>query len=181
MELARKLKQNSLFEYLLLMYQVEDIIRACNFDKSIITKVAEQRFGSELGDRDEGIAWFLAMSEMMQEEKIEQKYHLQHVVNLTNDLFQLHLRLVNAPSEEEYHELYVKVGAFVEELRQKGNSEENVVSIFLTAIYGVWLLDLKNVSVSNETRQAVEDITNLLALLSKYYRQIEAGEKELPG
>lgn len=180
MELARNLKQSSLYEYLLLMYQVEDIIRACNFDRPTVAKVAVQQFGTHLGDSDEGIAWFLAMADMMHEERIEQKGHLQHVVNLTNDMFQLHLRLINSPDEEDYHQLYMKAGLFAEELRHKGNAEENVVSLFLTAIYGVWLLGLKGASVSEHTRQAVEVMSSLLALLSKYYAQIEAGEKELP-
>jgi len=120
------------------------------------------------------------MAEMMEEEEIEERGHLQHVVNLSNDLFQLHLRLINSPDEGDYHQLY-QSGALLEaELRQKGSEEDNLVSLFLAAIYGVWLLGLKKVQISDDTRQAVEQMSSLLALLSKYYAQVEAGEKELP-
>ena len=122
----------------------------------------------------------VSMAEMMEEEEIEERGHLQHVVNLSNDLFQLHLRLINSPDEGDYHQLY-QSGALLEaELRQKGSEEDNLVSLFLAAIYGVWLLGLKKVQISDDTRQAVEQMSSLLALLSKYYAQVEAGEKELP-
>ena len=180
MEYARQLKQKSLYEYLLFMYQVEDIIRACSFDRVIITKVAVDRFGSRMGDISEGTAWFLAMADLMEEERLQQIGHLQHVQNLVNDLFQLHLRLSRAPKEGEYQSLYYEAESVLVELRRKGVEEFNVVELALVGVYGVWLLGLKGVSVSTETKQAVEVLTRLLASLSEINSKIESGEKELP-
>ena len=180
MDFARQLKQKSLFEYLLFMYQVEDVIRACRFDSETIAKVAVGRFGTLMGDQKEGLAWFQAMADLMVQEQIQQTGHLQHVQNLVDDLFQLHLRLVRAPKEADYHRTYYEVEAVLVELRRKGVEDSNVVELALVGIYGVWLLGLKGVAVSNETRQAVEVLTNFLALLSDIQSKIESGEKELP-
>ena len=180
MDFARQLKQKSLFEYLLLMYQVEDVIRACNFDRSIISKVAIDRFGSLMGDQTEGVAWFLAMAEFMESENILQTGHLQHVKNLVNDLYQTHIRLVQSPKELEYQGVYYETESVLVELRRRSGENNNVVELSLLGIYGVWLLGLKGAAISNETRQATEVLTRFLALLSNIYTRIEMGEKELP-
>ncbi len=180
MDFARELKQKSLFEYLLFMYQVEDVIRACHFDRSAISKVALDRFGSLMGDQNQGVDWFLAMAEFMELEKIQQFGHLQHVKNLVDDMNQTHLRLVRSPKEADYQGVYYEAESVLIELRRRGGENSNVVELSLIGIYGVWLLGLKGVTVSNETRQATEILTRFLALLSDLYNQIEMGEKELP-
>lgn len=180
MDFARQLKEQSLYEYLLFMFQVEDVIRACKFDRDTLSKVAASRYGTQMGDLQEGKAWFLAMADLMEGESIQQSGHLQHVQNLVNDLFQLHLRLIKSPKEVEYQSLYYESESVLVELRRRGIEDSNVVELALVGVYGVWLLGLKGVSISTETRQAVEILTRLLALLSDNYSKIELGEKELP-
>jgi hypothetical protein len=94
MIIARAKKKENIIEYILYMWQVEDLIRANglkldNIDKNIIAHY-NQPADTLLEIRD----WWENLLEMMRLEHKEESGHLQVNINVLNDVHQLHMALV---------------------------------------------------------------------------------------
>lgn len=178
MFIAKQLKQQSIAEYLIYMWQVEDLIRAygCNVEQirqSLVARYpAEQQ--AELGQ------WYEDLIEMMRREEVMQHGHLQINKNVITWLTDLHLQLLASSKFPYYNAAYYKALPFIVELRSKGaNKEEPELETCFEALYGILLLKLQKKEISEETRKAQEAITTMLAMLSSYYIEDKKGELEL--
>lgn len=177
MFIARQLKEKNIAEYLLYMWQVEDLIRAYGADAERLA--AEYLSGFQLTDaqRAEQKQWYADLIDMMRAEGVLQSGHLQinrNIILLLNDL---HLQLLASPKFPFYAAAYYKVLPFIVELRGRGgNKEVSELETCFDALYGVMLLRLQKKAVGDETARAVQDITKMLGTLSEYYKQDKAGE-----
>lgn len=178
MFIAKQLKQQSIAEYLIYMWQVEDLIRAygCNVEQIRLSLVArypaEQQ--AELGQ------WYEDLIEMMRREEVMQHGHLQINKNVITWLTDLHLQLLASSKFPYYNAAYYKALPFIVELRSKGaNKEEPELETCFEALYGILLLKLQKKEISEETRKAQEAITTMLSMLSSYYIEDKKGELEL--
>ena len=178
MFIAKQLKQQSIAEYLIYMWQVEDLIRAygCNVEQirqSLVARYpAEQQ--AELGQ------WYEDLMEMMRREEVMQHGHLQINKNIITWLTDLHLQLLASSKFPYYNAAYYKALPFIVELRSKGaNKEEPELETCFEALYGILLLKLQKKEISEETRKAQEAITTMLSMLSSYYIEDKKGELEL--
>ena len=155
MIISKKLKEQSISEYLLYMWQVEDLIRAnnCDIDKLEQTIVAPYNLPDE--QRAEMVEWYANLVEMMHLEGVEQSGHLQINKNVIISLTDLHYRLMHSQKFPFYQAAYYK------------------------ALYGVWMLRLQRKEVSSDTASAVADIVKYVGLLSDYYNKERAGELDL--
>ena len=90
MYISRKLKEQSISEYLLYMWQVEDMIRAngCDVERLEQTVVAAYNLPEE--QRAELTEWYANLVEMMHLERVEQSGHLQINKNVIITLTDLH-------------------------------------------------------------------------------------------
>lgn len=77
MIIARQKRKENIAEYLLYMWQVEDLIRANNFDMDSIRRTVVDRY-DQPGDVKEEIAnWYEELIEMMRSEGVMKKGHIQ--------------------------------------------------------------------------------------------------------
>ena len=178
MIIADQLKKRNRIEYILYMWQVEDLIRAygCNVEQirqSLVARYpAEQQ--AELGQ------WYEDLIEMMRREEVMQHGHLQINKNIITWLTDLHLQLLASSKFPYYNAAYYKALPFIVELRSKGaNKEEPELETCFEALYGILLLKLQKKEISEETRKAQEAITTMLSMLSSYYIEDKKGELEL--
>lgn len=169
MIIAEKLKDANRAEYLLYLWQVEDIIRAngCDFDR------LNQSYLSRFNLDDETLSrtrrWYADLCEMMHSEGVVARGHLQMSKNVLSGLEELHSRLLASPKFPYYKEMYHKVLPHVVCLRAKGApKDESELQTLFEALYGVMTLRLQGKEVSAETTKAVADITTLLGQLSDY-------------
>lgn len=180
MFIARQLKEKNIAEYLLYMWQVEDIIRAHGADMDRLRTHYLNRFQQDEAQRAEQEQWYADLTEMMRSEDVLKSGHLQINKNVILWLTDLHVQLLQSPKFPFYTAAYYKVLPFIVELRNRGgNKELPELETCFDALYGVMLLKLQQKSVSNETERAVQDISKLLGLLADYYRQDKAGELKL--
>lgn len=179
MYISRKLKEQSVSEYLLYMWQVEDLIRAngCDVDKLEQTVVAA--YGLPKEQHDELVEWYANLVEMIRLEGVGQSGHLQINKNVIIRLTDLHFRLMHSQKFPFYHAAYYKALPFIVELRAKGGQDKSELENCFDALYGVWMLRLQRKEVSKETAAAVADIVKFVGLLSDYYGKEEAGELDL--
>jgi hypothetical protein len=167
-------KQDNIAEYLLYMWQTEDILRACelNIDK-VQQSVIDSVYQTE-EERKEARDWYEGLIMMMKSEGVQKEGHLQINKNILIDLTDVHLRLLKDPKESEYIASYYHTLPHIVALRAKaGNRNVPELETCFTALYGYLLLKLQQREISPETQAAVAQITALLRLLSKKYRTID--------
>ncbi len=179
MIISKKLKEQSISEYLLYMWQVEDLIRAnnCDIDKLEQTVVAPYNLPDE--QRAEMVEWYANLVEMMHLEGVEQSGHLQINKNVIISLTDLHYRLMHSQKFPFYQAAYYKALPFIVELRAKGGQDKTELDNCFEALYGVWMLRLQRKEVSQDTAGAVADIVKFVGMLSDYYSKERAGELDL--
>ncbi|MBW8331446.1 MAG: DUF4924 family protein [Prolixibacteraceae bacterium] len=179
MLIAQELRKTNIAEYILYMWQVEDLLRACAFNPEMIEKKLVSRFNADENTGREIAAWYNNLALMMEKEHIRANGHLQVIVNLVNDLNEFHLKLIENESDEEYQRLYqTNREAISEFLRKSGKSVDNEVESCLNALYGVLLLKLKNSEISPETKRTVEGFGRMIGHLSARYIQFENDDFE---
>lgn len=167
-------------EYLLYMWQVEDMIRANGMDMDRIRETLVAPANLDAEREKELVEWYENLVEMMRLEGISERGHLQINKNIITLLTDLHLQLLKSTKYPFYSAAYYKALPFIVELRTQGDNRNlSELENCFEALYGVLLLKLQKREVSEGTLQAVKIISQFLGLLSDYYKKDKAGELEL--
>ena len=176
MYIAKQLKEKNVAEYLLYMWQVEDLIRANHLDIEELKVNYISRFNPSPEQEKEMVEWYVNLIEMMRSEQVQEKGHLQINKNIIILLTDLHLQLLNSPKFPFYSAAYYKALPYIVEIRARNNNRDlpELESCF-EILYGVMLLKLQKKAVSADTQKAVADISKLLGMLSDYYIQDKQG------
>lgn len=169
MFIAKSIREKSVVEYLLYMWQMEDLIRAYGCSLTRIRREYIDRFEYTDQQKDEEEDWFGDLIRMMNQEGKREKGHLAINEVLLQDLGDLHVRLLQSIRFPFYSAEYYRVLPFIVELRQKGDKEIGEVETCLNALYGVMLLRMRQKPISPETAHAIKAITTFLGMLSDYY------------
>ncbi len=172
-------KQENIAEYLLFMWQTEDLLRACNLDIDQLQRsLIDSSYPTE-EERKKARDWYEGLIMMMKSEGVQHEGHLQINKNLIIDLTDLHLRLLKDPRESEYIALYYNTLPHIVALRAKaGDKQLPELETCFTALYGYLLLKLQKREITDETQVAVAQITSLLRLLSRKYQTIDQQKEE---
>lgn len=171
MFISRKLRQENIAEYLLYMWQVEDIIRAFDCYMPALRREYISKFDCPDEDREDLEDWYSNLIRMMTEEGCRESGHLQ-INNVTlQELTELHVQLLDSPKFPFYSAEYYKVLPFIVELRNKGDKEKGEIETCLDALYGVMMLRLQRQEISEDTLRAVKEITTFIGMLSDYYKK----------
>jgi len=179
MLVAQEKRKTNIAEYILYMWQVEDLLRACSFNPELIEKHLVSRFNADEKTSKAIAAWYNNLSLMMEKEHLCEKGHLQVIVNLVNDLNEFHIKLVETQKDESYLQLYRKTHPAIAEFIQKsGGAVQNEVEACLNALYVVLLLKLKNAEISPLTQHTVEGFGRMIGHLSARYIQFENDDFE---
>ncbi len=179
MYISKLLKEKNIAEYLIYMWQVEDLIRANNFDINKIEENVINPYPLTDDQRKEMIKWYEDLINMMRDEGVMEKGHLQINKNIISWLTDLHLQLLRSSKYPYYSAAYYKTLPFIVELRAKGaDKEEPELATCFDALYGILLLKLQKKEISEETIKAQDAISTFLGMLAKYYIEDKKGELE---
>lgn len=191
MFVAKELRKKSIAEYLLYMWQIEDIIRVYGCSLTRIRKEYIDKFDYTDEQKEEEEDWFGDLVRMMNQEGCRENGHLQINKVVMQALTELHTQLLVSSKFPFYSAEYYRVLPFIVELRGKtkqvadrmarkneanlkeiaanlGNSE---VETCFDVLYGVMMLRLQKKEISRETETAVKEITTLIGMLSDYYQK----------
>ncbi|MFZ1235610.1 MAG: DUF4924 family protein [Prevotella sp.] len=169
MYLAQELRKKNIAEYLLYMWQIEDLIRAYGFSLARIRREYIDKFDYTDDQKEEMTDWYGNLIRMMNEEGKRENGHLQINDILIKDLTDLHNTLLQSSKFPYYNAEYYKVLPFIVELRHKGSSMQNEIEVCLNALYGLMMLRLQKKEISPNTTHALEEITTFIGMLSDYY------------
>lgn len=170
-------KKDNIAEYLLFMWQIEDLLRAYEFDIDKIQQSLINSVYQTSEDRERARDWYEGLIIMMKSERVQKSGHLQINKNIITDLTDIHLRLLKDPRESEYIGIYYNTLPYIVELRSKSlDTEVTELETCFTALYGYMLLKLQKKEITKETQAAVNQITTLLRKLSQKYKEIDTKE-----
>lgn len=180
MIIAQQKRKENICEYLLYMWQVEDLIRANHFDMEQIRQHVVSRYQQPDEVKEKIAVWYEELIDMMRSEGVMESGHIQLNKNVIISLTDLHLRLLKSPKEMVYGATYYKTLPYIVQLRAKsGGSEVPEIETCFTALYGYLMLRMQGKEVSSETMEAIRQISSFLAMLAEKYRADMSGELEL--
>lgn len=166
---SQKHKEN-IAEYLLYMWQIEDIIRANGLDMDKIKTNIIDRYPADDETLRRMAEWYESLIDMMRREDVAEKGHLQMNKNIVGELAQLNNRVLADPKFDEYRKEFYATLPFIVELRAKaGEAKAGEIETCFNALYGVLMLRLANKPISDETAKAVAQISRFIAMLAKYF------------
>ncbi len=172
MFIAQELRKSNIAEYLLYMWQVEDVIRAFGCSLSRIRKEYVERFDYDDEQKEELTDWYGNLIRMMNQEDCREQGHLQINKVVMQQLLELHVQLLESTKFPFYNAEYYKVLPFIVELRNHGaNKDENEVETCLNSLYGVMMLRLQKKEITPSTSHAIKEITTFIGMLSDYYKK----------
>lgn len=170
MLIAQEKRKSNIAEYVLYMWQIEDIIRATGFDMNRIEEKIIRQYEVNASTREEIRAWYEGLVEMMVRDRLTQTGHLYFVEQLVAELNRLHRNLLAKADETDYQQLYAEakndIAALIERQPDKSISE---IELCFNALYGLLMLRLKKASISAETTESLKNISNLLGGLTQKY------------
>ena len=177
MFIAQGLRKSNIAEYLLYMWQVENIIRAFDCSLSRIRKEYIERFEYDEEQKEELTDWYGNLIRMMNQEGCREQGHLQINKVVMQQLQELHVQLLSSPKFPFYNAEYYKVLPYIVELRNRGaDKDENEVETCFNSLYGVMMLRLQKKEITANTDHAIKEITTFIGMLSDYYKK----DKEEP-
>jgi hypothetical protein len=179
MYISQQLRKNNIAEFLLYMWQVEDIIRAYDCSLTRIRREYINQFEYTDEQKEEMTDWYGNLVKMMNQEGVRGGGHLQINRIVLQQLEELHNQLLDSGKFPFYNSEYYRVLPYIVELRNKEKSEQEKTSEIETcfnALYGTMMLKLQKKEISPDTQHAIKEISTLLGMLSDYYKKDKNGE-----
>ncbi len=178
MLVALKKRKENIVEYILYLYQIEDLIRAFSMDIDLINEKLIPEYKSDRETSLKISEWYSNLIVMMGKEGKKEKGHLQFLLNLISDLNEFHLKLRVTEADEIYNSTYREVMNLIFELKEKNPLAGNDIEIALDGVYGYLILKIQKKNISTPTEEAVRRLSHWLGYLAQLYRDFEAGNFE---
>jgi hypothetical protein len=176
MIIARQKRKENIVDYLIYMWQVEDMIRACRFSMDEIESRIISQYDQPEDVKREIRQWYQELIDMMRIEGVMGQGHIRINKNLITEWTDLHLRLLKSPQETVYSALYYKTLPAIVHLRTKSGGEEmGEIETCLTAIYGYLMLKIQGKEISAETMEGIRQINALLTFSAARFQEEEGG------
>ena len=170
MFISQQLRKKSIAEYVLYMWQVEDLIRAYGCSLSRIKNEYVSQFSDYTDEqRSELVDWYGDLIRVINQEGKREIGHLQINQIVVQDVSDLHAQLLQSSNVPFYNAEYDNVLPFIVELRNRGSKDVGEIETCLNALYGTMMLRLQKKPISPETAHAVKEITTFIGMLSDYY------------
>ena len=172
MFIAQEKKKSNILEYILYMWQVENIIRACQFDIELIKKNVIAQLGLTDNDKDLVKEWYIDLIKQMKSQNLQQTGHLAFTRDIITELTLLHQTLLRTFRDKSYNPLYNNARADIYDLQKKQPENSTEIEACINGMFGLWMLKLSKKNISSQTQQSFERITKLLSRLGKNYHEM---------
>ncbi len=176
MFIAHKLKKENICEYLLYMWQVEDLIRAFGLNLDTLNERIIAPYPVNDEERKSLYDWYESLIEMMRIENVQTEGHLQLNKNIVNELEELHGLLLKSGQDAGYNAKFYHVVPFLSQLRSHSQANLSDIELCFNFQYGIMLLRMKKAKITAETLQAQTEISKFMVLLARNYQLYKSGE-----
>lgn len=179
MDIAQSRRKENIAEYILYLWQIEDLLRALQFSSEAIYSqlVAPRNIADE--QREIFLLWYMDIANLLREEGKESGGHLNHTLHLIADLHNLHLQLMQLPAGEHYRKTFSRLSPSLPTLRTLlGKNEISDTELCFRALYASMLYRIKGGGQKAVT-DTLEYISPVIGELTAIYHKVERGEIDL--
>jgi hypothetical protein len=176
MLIAEKKKEKNIAEYIIYIWQTEDLIRAYNFDIHSIENSIVQFLPIEENEKSETISWYNEIIDRMKTEGLEKKGHLKLTKDILSELEHIHHSLLEIIKDTEYHKIYDKAKENIrlfQILAKDYNFSE--VEVCMNGLYGLLLLRIENKQIPTDLIDTIENFGEMMSYLAFKYREKNQG------
>lgn len=175
MLIAKQKRGENIAEYLLYLWQVEDMLRACDLDMDTIDAKLVAQYDVDAKTRAEIHEWYESLLLMMLHENIKESGHLQISKNVLIRLTDIHVQLLASDKYPDYGAEFYRTLPFIVELRSKlpESQRSGELETCFNALYGALLLRLQGKELTPETAIAMRQIGQFIGTLAAYFRKDE--------
>ncbi len=181
MDIAQQKRKENIAEYILYLWQLEDLLRALQFSPEAIyaTLVKPRHLDSQ--QEQLLLAWYMDIAHLLEQEGKEKSGHLDHTLHLISDMHDLHLRLMNQQEVDVmYRQRYTVLTQYLPTLRSLLGKESDMsdTELCFRALYAAMLYRIKGEGES-VVADTLEVISPFVATLTDYFHKVEKGEIDL--
>ena len=176
MQIAEQKKKNNIIEYLLFMYQMEDLMRSCNLYINAVSARFIEPHVQDIKLVEDYKRWYNNIINDLKAFNREKQGHVSEVYEIQMELFYLHNSLLTVTPNESYIALYAESQPYINEFRDKTPMQLNDVDLCIHALYMKLLLKMQGKDISETTELAFDKMKNLLVQLAKAYHKMKSGD-----
>ena len=180
MDIAQAKRKENIAEYILYLWQLEDLLRALQFSPEAIYSqlIAPRDIPEE--QRHLYLLWYMDIVNLLHEEGKDEKGHLDHTLHLIADLHDLHLRLLQLPAGERYRAARARLEPHLPSLKLVlADGDMSDTELCFRALYAAMLYRIKGQGDRSAVSDTVEYISPVIAELAAMYGRVERGEIDL--
>lgn len=181
MDIAQVKRRENIAEYILYLWQIEDLLRALQFSpEAIYSQLIAPRKDLEEGQKPVFLMWYMDIANLLRQEGKEEKGHLEHTLHLIRDLHDLHLQLLKLPAGEHYRIAWSRLEAQLPRLREvMGNPGMNDTELCFRALYATMLYRIKGEGGKSAVADTIDYISPVIGELAAMHGKVERGEIDL--
>lgn len=181
MDIAKTKRRENIAEYILYLWQLEDLLRALQFSPEAIhsTLIAPRK---DIAEEQKPIflMWYLDIATLLRQEGKEEKGHLEHTLHLIQELHDLHLQLMKLPVGAHYRTTYARLEPELPRLRELvGNPGMSDTELCFRALYAAMLYRIKGEGGKGAVADTLEFVSPTIAELAAMHGKVERGEIDL--
>ena len=170
MSIAEHKKQNNIVEYIIHMYQTEDLIRVFDMNIENISQYVIKHIPEGDASKEELIAWYKNILDKMEGEGIVKSGHLSETQEIVKNLNTLKDELLD--TDEEFEKIYSKASPSIEEFISMSEGKINdEIQICINGVYGLLLARINGKKVPEDVQPALDQFGNVLSYLGYKYKQ----------
>ncbi|MDH5475083.1 MAG: DUF4924 family protein [Cyclobacteriaceae bacterium] len=165
MNIANTKKENNIAEYIIYMFQTEDLIRSYELDIKRIKKNLISLIPGDEVEKEGLRIWYSKIISSMKKEQIAMNGHLKEVQDIIIELQLIFNTLKN--DDKTFKELTISAQPFFD----KNKADNNEVTICLNGMYAYLILKTDDIPVPELTTRSAELFGEVLSYLSYKYKQ----------
>lgn len=180
MDIALTKRKENIAEYILYLWQLEDLLRALQFSPEAVysTLIAPRK---ELDEQQKSafLIWYMDIANLLRQEGKEEQGHLDHTLHLIDDLNDLHLQLMKLPVGEHYRSTFARLEPELPRLRSVLGRQTSDIELCFRALYAAMLYRIKGQGEKGAVQDTIEYVSPVVAELADMHRRVERGEIDL--
>jgi hypothetical protein len=166
---TEKLRTN-VSEFIIYMYQMEDLIRIYNFNLEDIKQYVIHHFPVQDSEKKQMEDWFRDLMQRMKKQEVTERGHLAEVQVYVDELLRIKEHLL--PTDPEFAAIYNAARPHIREsIMESHGMVKNDVQACLNGIYGLLLCRMNDKEVPEEIEKSLHCFGDVLSYLSYHYRK----------
>ena len=181
MDIAQVKRRENIAEYILYLWQLEDLLRALQFSpEAVYSQLVAPRKELTEEQKSAHLMWYMELTTLLRQEGKEEKGHLEHTLHLIADLHDLHLQLLKLPAGAHYRATFARLEPELPRLRAiVGNPGMSDTELSFRALYAAMLYRIKGEGDKSAVADTLEYISPVIGELAAIHGKVERGELDL--